>query len=559
MNAGQRYIFKTGKATNFDNSDTELYLFKTDSTGNTGSNSWSNDDINSSNHFSKIDVTIPESGRYILLAKKYTSSNGYSFMDSNRCNIYQVDPQTQVETLICENAKLGGYILPIQQNIENNNTYNSFTTDTSCDIIMCVIGEDNSSSYLNRKIIGYNDDYRGEGDYYWCVASRLEQEYTDSNPRYVFVSLFSNTNPQTVDVYGMCKGKYPKTNQFPNIKEDDLIVSASPSTYYNCIAYSGGITVQWVNPTSHLSPWYNSNTITAFDNFYGNNPPRYSEAMTYTVTSNTDEAVINLYKHNNSFTHASVRKPGNNQLHGYAWESKIGPAERVFHDINSLNNNDSNYEYAYGHIERRYKIANGNSTKGLNSNITCEESLKLGLTKVQNINMNEKEISILSKKVGAISQKEKDLLNNAIYKWKTSVLSDVNLKTVSNSSLFMNTAEYKNLSNLIDTNLNYLYYIIEMFINRSDDVFLNTLLDDKIVSRNTKTINTATSIREEKNSISRASYIRKNVENKSDSATLVTSDCNIDSANNTVYIAPTYRTNALSFIKVLLNDNKILN
>ena len=35
-----------------------------------------------------------------------------------------------------------------------------------------------------------------------------------------------------------------------------------------------------------LLPWYNSNNVIALDNFYGNNPPRYSGAMTYEVTTN---------------------------------------------------------------------------------------------------------------------------------------------------------------------------------------------------------------------------------------------------------------------------------
>ncbi len=107
---------------------------------------------------------------------------------------------------------------------------------------------------------------------------------------------------------------------------------------------SGGITSEWINPNftlvgGYLTPWYNKDNQVAFDNFYGNNPQRYIGATTYSVTDNETDAVINVYKNGDTWTHASVRKPANNQMHGYAWESKLGTAERIFHTLHSLKTN----------------------------------------------------------------------------------------------------------------------------------------------------------------------------------------------------------------------------
>lgn len=105
---------------------------------------------------------------------------------------------------------------------------------------------------------------------------------------------------------------------FPNLKLDDSIISASESKAYNCIAYSGGLSSAWIDPeltsqyTKYLSPWYNEDNEKALDNFYGNNPPRYKGATTYEVTTNENESVINVYKLGDKWTHAAVKRPGNN-------------------------------------------------------------------------------------------------------------------------------------------------------------------------------------------------------------------------------------------------------
>jgi hypothetical protein len=77
--------------------------------------------------------------------------------------------------------------------------------------------------------------------------------------------------------------------------------------------------------------------LQCFDNFYGNNPVRYPGAWNYTRTSATaGNSIVDLWKTATAYTHASVRKPGNNHPHGYDWESKPGSTWRTLHPRHAL-------------------------------------------------------------------------------------------------------------------------------------------------------------------------------------------------------------------------------
>lgn len=72
--------------------------------------------------------------------------------------------------------------------------------------------------------------------------------------------------------------------------------------------------------------------------------------------------------------------------------------------------------------------------------------------------------------------------------------------------------------------------IINQYLNNDSDVFINTLFNDKVVSKNSNTVELANTIRKQNNKISTESF------------------------ESSTYIAPTYNTNALCFIKEFLND-----
>lgn len=548
LDAGKTYIFQTEKATDYSNCDTELYLFKSDMTP--GNDSWFNDDISISspvNRYSRIEAEIKNSGWYTIMAKCYDYSGKNGICSKGYCNIYKIDSETQEKTLMKKNAQLGGYrlALPEYMYINSSYMYNSFISATNnLDTVMFAISEDESS---DKKVIGYNDDYSGDGDYNWGRASRIKQTYTkDNKPRYIFVTSFSPTLTGSADIYGMCEGSYSNTRMFPNLNADDSIISAPDTKAYNCIAYSGGITSEWINPDftlvgGCLTPWYNEDNQIAFDNFYGNNPPRYVGATTYSVTENESDAVINVYKKGASWTHASVRKPANDQMHGYAWESKLGSAERVFHSLHSLDNDE--YASAYGLIERRYKIAENDSNaissayssnSFKNNEITFDESVEAGLTVVQDIEITYKETDILNNKIKEIASGEISEFDRLYFDWINKVSNDEVLSVLSDSTYYIQTSEYDKLSDLIDNNEELVYVIINKYLNEDADVFLTTLFNDKVIKKNTKTLELANAIRIENNKVS------------------------MESLDDKVYIAPTYETNVICFIKDILSNSEIL-
>lgn len=434
----------------------------------------------------------------------------------------------------------------------NSSIYNSFTANLNgCDTVMYILSLDSSNS---RKVIGYNDDYNGTGDFNWGRASRVKQYYNADNvPKCIFVSSYASSSSGTADIYAMCEGTYTNLSMLPNFKSDDSIVSdpyhSNYSLAYNCISYSGGITSEWINPQmtyygGSLTPWYNEDNVVALDNYYGNNPPRYAGATTYEVTTNESDAVVNVYKNGDLWTHASVRKPANNQLHGYAWESKLGFNVRVFHALNSLDYDNPNTIQAYGHIERRYRIADDQSTNTVSTHalsttsseeISFDVSAELGLTKVQDISISNTESDYLKERIKKLNNEVIYTYNELYNNWVNRIMNDSMLSLMSNSIYFTQTTEYQTLRNYIKNNKCLVYLIIEQYLNEEPNIFSLTLFNDNVVENNPKTLELANSIRIANNKIS------------------------YQSLNTSTYIAPTFKTNALCFIKEVLNEeNKML-
>ena len=109
------------------------------------------------------------------------------------------------------------------------------------------------------------------------------------------------------------------------------------------------------------------------------------------------------------------------------------------------------------------------------------------------------------------------------------------LSVLSDSSYYLNIPEYKKLSDFIDSNEKIIYLVINKYINEDTaDVFLTTLFNDKVVKKNTSTLELANDIRIKNNEIS------------------------MKSLDDDIYIAPTYKTNVICFIKAILSDSNLL-
>lgn len=512
--AGETITLSTKKATSYANVDTVLNLFYTSNP--TASNSWVNDNYNETS-YSQLTVTIPTTGSYTLMVRCNDSSIGY-------CNVYKN------ASLLQENAQLGGYKFSCQK---KTGTQNFFTANSvGVDTVLYVMDS-------SDRVIAYNDDYsyykegETEGDFSWGRHSRVHKNMT-TQPSYLFVAGYFASEEGTTDIYANCTDGYTHTGDFPNLKAIDSIKAESAPAYtYNCIAWSGGIAHRWINPynasktnqrnLSYMDPWYDEDPVKAFDNFYGNNPQRYVGATTYVPTDDATNAIIDVYYLNNEWTHASVRKPGNDMPHGYAWESKLGANQRIFHARNSLEGG------IYGSIMRHYTIPTATRSSAPISNITLDESIKMGLTVENVVLLSNNELAVLQTKKRTISSKLMQEFDEAYIAWVTAINENDELSTVNNNTFFVQMNEFDALSDLIQNNESLVYAVIDLYL-QSQDVFTRTLFEATVVSLNSKTIALAHQVREANNAIS------------------------LQSMKKDVYVAPSFEANVMTFIKQLLNN-----
>jgi hypothetical protein len=330
------YYFTAGTTVTFETQgstvDPVLQLFNP---YNINAGSWVQDDY--IGWESKLTVTIPTSGSYCLVARPYISgANGTA-------NIYKDG------VLSISATPLGGSLY--FNNSSNTGDLNFFTCkltgNASADTRLFTM------LYKSGPFSGYNDDYSTAGDYQWGLQSRIKSNFPIQQ-YYTFVCAYGTGTTGTADTYMACPNSNVNT-YFANLKQDDAIQAAPETGTYNCISWSGGVTTSWNwPPYDQFNVYYVAgNPIAGFDRFYSNTPvKRYSGAWNYTRTGATVyNSVVDLWAYSGSYTHASVRKPGNDHPHGYDWESKPGGTARTFHPRNALNGAAPSY---YGDVVGYY-------------------------------------------------------------------------------------------------------------------------------------------------------------------------------------------------------------
>ena len=68
---------------------------------------------------------------------------------------------------------------------------------------------------LNGRILGYNDDYSGSGDFNWGSNARVKKSYSQRMWN-CFVSGYSSYNPNGhCDLYMRCRNKPTQIGYFP--------------------------------------------------------------------------------------------------------------------------------------------------------------------------------------------------------------------------------------------------------------------------------------------------------------------------------------------------------
>ncbi len=334
-----------------------------------------------------------------------------------------------------------------------------------------------ATRFAMSSVRGYNDDYSGGGgSWAWGFASRIKKDFSGSDSvQYAYVCAYSPTSTGICDMYaGGGNSNLPvlEPQNFPLLPTDDAIKTAEGS-YYNCIAWSGGITNAWVWPPSSLSTYNcnSSNYLQCFDNFYSNNPVRYPGAWNYTRTGATvANAVVDLWKTATDYTHASVKEPGNNHPHGYDWESKPGGLDRTFHPRNALTN--ANW---YGSVSNYYKptgtYARYAGAAGEFS--TDADAVKAGVAIFDKAMLTEaaqKKLSELVSKSDAAFIRQ---FNELYAQWDKTKAANASL---SDPAMYCKNQEYDRLAALANKNaFAGLLLVMDKFVN-SKDYFIGELL-----------------------------------------------------------------------------------
>lgn len=333
-------------------SDPVVHLFDPN---NPDARSWTDDDSGPGLE-SKLTVFIPATANYVLLVRPYSD------------NVSGTTKVWKNGGLYLNNTPIGGRRFT---HVAYSGTRNFFTAYMTGDTRLFTLNS------VAGNVRGYNDDYWGPGAFPWGLRSRVTKNFpTSINSTYICAYSTSVYSSGVTDTY-MGNPNGAAYSWFPNYNVNDCIQSAPSSFVYNCISWSGGITGSWKWPPS--DPLYAAGTeLGTFDKFYKNTPARYTGAWNYTrAGANVGNAVIDLWKVGTGatgYTHASVKKPGNNNPHGYDWESKPGSLDRCFHPRNALNGPD------YGAVTDYY-IFDGTFARSVPGKelITCDaDAVRLG-------------------------------------------------------------------------------------------------------------------------------------------------------------------------------------
>lgn len=404
----------------------------------------------------RLGVSITKPGNYYLIA--HAPSNEYSNTVSGRMGLVNV---YQDGILINTSMPVAGYSVNMTTNKTGNlNFFTANSTGRTCFFLEDV---KTKKIYFGGDI-GY---YVNGMDFSWIYEARtlLKKPTTDYNFNMIVTAENALlVNSGKCDVYGNCSSVEPTDyimRSFPNLKSADAMYSGiSDNNVYNCASWAGGLTNVWTwgnrysldDGSISLNPTLNPYVWETWDNFFGNNPPRYNGATTYTrENANENNASIAVWSKSssiNNVTHFSVRGDANKHPHGYDWESKPGSLRRIFHPKDALRGTSYGSIIAYYCIKKKYVVVpNSMRTKEIDANVlekisTLEESINAGLTVVEEVNLSSNELFAIEQVKSRISDYSTTYSEfSRLYElWQRSINSP-NMQIISNPYELISTKE----------------------------------------------------------------------------------------------------------------------
>ena len=443
--AGALVTFET-KRDNPYASDPVMQLFNYTDPINKGS--WTNDDGGQGTQ-SKISVTVQYTGYYMLYIRNYRAGQAGTSDLYLYDNLYASD--------VCFNNYYG-----IRCDHSLTETLNYFTCNAESGGDTRLWIEDQTG--FPGLIIDQNDDYYGDGDYYWGYHSRIKKAFNRSI-RSGQVTAYSSYAPiKYCDFYLKCRNS-TIMSYFPSLEPDDAIMASNTNNnQYNCISWSGGRVDlgRYFWPPDYGNPWHDSNgALASFDNFYNNkdengfdlcrgesqeNGSVLNKAMDFIRSGATENnSCVALWASGGSYTHGSVNSkytihsgdlPANEHPHGYDWESKPGGLMRTFHPRDALEGS------SYGSISKWYRW-DGTWTYGTPpQNQLAKSSSAILVT----ASFSESEDKKMDSFIDQIPDRIRNSFNEKYIEWKKT-WEKPELQLASNPRVFTQSNEYDNFIN----------------------------------------------------------------------------------------------------------------
>lgn len=378
------YSLHTGPISgdDWDTVDPVMYLFKADDPYN-----YSFYDDNSEQGFhARINNVRLAAGDYYLVirCKSTVAAHSYSGKEGN-INVYMDNVAMNT------NMPCSGYLVDVTS--PNQGVLNYFTAYSTGIPKVFII----EKATNKMRFHGGTFWYKSPMDFNWFDDARIQLTKNNSTQYQMLVCAegamgfyFGNC-----DVYGavpsVTDNRY--SSAFPNLKNNDAMFSAPSSTAYNAPSWAGGIVNKWYWIGGGGSPFVWS----TWDNYFNNYPTaRYAGAESFSPSYNGTRTVV-AYSSNGAesgITSFAVTQNANNHTHGYAWESKLGSAERIFHPLASLSGGifGNPYKSYYNQNNPYYYSDNGALVE---KSMTLERSVELGMTVIEDIKLDQGQLAFV--------------------------------------------------------------------------------------------------------------------------------------------------------------------
>lgn len=337
----------------------------------------------------KIDCTlksIPHTGTYFVRVRTYRNGS------TGLCNLNVNDSIFYEDVPMCSMGVRSKFMFSTDE-------YNVFTANCNGDPFMSI----NKGSDIKGSVWAYNDDYTGEGYFDWGRNARIRcSSSPTANISRIVVLSYSSFNPTgSCELYVGCEN-YPvdSLNLYRNLKKDDAMISAPCDAAYNCISWTGGITHSREWPPNSKEYGSSEDPLRAFDKFYASE--RYPGCAKYTRSGATEEnSVIDLWGKQTfsglsatvKFYHASIKHHSDGNHHGYDWESKLGPNERILHPRYALEGD------LYGKVLYHYRLSDDSP----NNPITLDMALAENRAVMDNVVLSDSQETFLADRISDIA------------------------------------------------------------------------------------------------------------------------------------------------------------